>query len=87
MAADACASANSRLTTASVRLTKLDQNGDGQELPVALAKVRFESRDNGPIHDPALRNAGVRFVGASSQSAPRSSEGMPRHLESAMLGG
>lgn len=46
-----------------MRLAKLIQKRDGQELRVALAKIFFESMDDGPIHKPALRNAGVRFVG------------------------
>lgn len=61
MAANACASSIASLTTASMRRTKLVQKRDGRELPVALAKIRFEAIENGPIHDPALRNAGVRF--------------------------
>lgn len=78
IAANACASGISSLTTASMRRTELVQKGDGQDLPLALAKIRFESMSNGPIHDPALRNAGVRFVGASSQSAPGWSRAMCR---------
>lgn len=53
---------------------------------MAPAKVCFEPMGNGSIHDPALRNTGVRFVGGSSQSAPRSSMEMPRHLEATMRG-
>lgn len=44
-----------------MRRTKLVQKRHGRELPAALAEIRFEAIDNGPIHDPALRNAGVRI--------------------------
>lgn len=69
-----------------MRLTRLDQNRDGQELPVALAKVRFESTGNGPIHDSALRNTGVRFVGVVVAIGAKIVKEMPRQSESAMPG-
>lgn len=84
--ANACTRRSSSLSTPSMRLAKLDQNTDGREPPVALAKVCFEPMGNGSIQDPALRNTGVRFVGASPQSAPGSSMGCrgslrPRYVE------
>lgn len=62
VAANPCDWSTASLTTASMRPTKLVPMGDGVEFADALAKIGFEPLGNGPIHDPALRNAGVRFV-------------------------